>query len=152
MTCVRVCVRGMCSRPVSRVVVPHGLDERTPCERPSSTRACAVRCLWGVNALCGCVFTFSQSPGESSYTSDYRPKPLCPIHGPSREPPPQRPYIPFEGKSTTQEAYAPKYVGDDCPVFGAPSNRGGVGSEGPSSRPYIPFEGESVTKSSYPYV
>ena len=66
--------------------------------------------------------------------------------------PAQRPYIPFEGKSTTQEAYAPKYVGDDGPVFGAPSNRGGVGSEGPSSRPYIPFEGESVTKSSYPYV
>ena len=63
-----------------------------------------------------------------------------------QEGPSSRPYIPFEGRSTAQEAYQPKLL-EEGPTFGA---RTGQGQDGPAVRPYIPFEGESVTKSSYP--
>ena len=62
--------------------------------------------------------------------------------------PPARPYIPFEGRSTAQDAYAPKVLSDDGPTFGSRS----VGSGGPGQRPYVPFEGQSETQASFPYV
>ena len=64
----------------------------------------------------------------------------------SSEGPAERPYIPFEGRSTAQDAYQPKLL-DEGPTFGG---RPGLGQEAQAVRPYIPFEGESVTKSSYP--
>ena len=64
--------------------------------------------------------------------------------------PVQRPYVPFEGRSTAQDDYVPKYVGEQ-PTFGRPS-QAGTGAGAPTERPYVPFEGESVMKSSYPYV
>ena len=62
--------------------------------------------------------------------------------------PPARPYIPFEGRTTTQDSYVPKVLSDDGPTFGSRS----VGSGAPGQRPYVPFEGQSETQASFPYV
>ena len=59
--------------------------------------------------------------------------------------PPQRPYIPFEGRSTSQDAYVPKVL-EEGPTFGS---RTQTGQGAPAERPYIPFEGRSTAQDSY---
>ena len=60
--------------------------------------------------------------------------------------PPARPYIPFEGRTTTQDSYVPKMLSDDGPTFGS---RSGTGDGAPAARPYIPFEGRSTAQDAY---
>ena len=60
--------------------------------------------------------------------------------------PPARPYIPFEGRTTTQDSYVPKMLSDDGPTFGS---RSGTGDGAPPARPYVPFEGRSTAQDAY---
>jgi len=51
-----------------------------------------------------------------------------------------RPYVPFEGRTTAQDAYVPKVLEDGGPTFGARRDTGAP----PPERPYIPFEVSGV--------
>ena len=54
--------------------------------------------------------------------------------------PAPRPYVPFEGRTTAQDAYVPKVLEDGGPTFGARRDTGAP----PPERPYIPFEVSGV--------
>jgi hypothetical protein len=51
--------------------------------------------------------------------------------------PAPRPYVPFEGRTTAQDAYVPKVL-EDGPTFGTRRETGDGAA--PYQRPYIPFE------------
>ena len=50
--------------------------------------------------------------------------------------PAPRPYVPFEGRTTAQDAYVPKVL-EDGPTFGTRRETGDGAA--PYQRPYIPF-------------
>ena len=76
-------------------------------------------------------------PGQSSYQTDFVAHKVCPVHGPRGGQHQPRPHIPFEGRTTAQDAYVPKVL-EDGPTFGTRRETGDGAA--PYQRPYIPFE------------